>query len=685
MKKIKILLKNFKGISELDLDLDLNVNCHLIYAPNGTGKTSLLSSFTSKKISKKNPLTKKDTSVLIDDDINFVCFESFNSKNLTYGKQLFLETMEDEDRVNDMLLELDSEIDKLSNLKMLKLSYGDNFQYELIKDIKEKDKKNKKISNIDIEFYKVFFSKTTNQKEINYTSLNDLISFIEQYKKIMLIDNVNLTKSQRDTSKEQCISLLSKEKKEGNKEFIQILSGKIAKLNNESNLQNKKIEVLKENFKKNKLLSDIDIMAFLENNIDYFNDIKNIEILNEKRDLIEKWIVEKNLEYTCKVIKYVSEYNRIKEKEKEEDLEWRDVCDEYNSIFINSPIQFKLEKSHDRISRKDTNKIVFSIKNPLNENFIGISEKFLWSELSEGEKRSLYFFDLMHKVREYIKRYGNDVIFIFDDIIDNLDDFNQMSLTYYFKKLAKMNVKFLILTHNYNFYNVLGRKIIDNKKMLSMFKSTDGKILFRENDILSDSFLKTFLNLSIFEKPPEYLISLIPIIREIQKISLNENENEIIKYLHIKRETVNTSFDDLVIFMKNKIEKNTNITSSIIYNDSYLNVLHERCEHILKNQPTTLLEDLVFKICLSIGIRLMLEKKIIDKISDFEYDIHNSQTNNLIIKYSSKFKIDTLNLVKYEMASSNIIHLNSLNYEVLFHYNLEYLKKMYIDLNSLKI
>lgn len=94
-------------------------------------------------------------------------------------------------------------------------------------------------------------------------------------------------------------------------------------------------------------------------------------------------------------------------------------------------------------------------------------------------------------------------------------------------------------------------------------------------------------------------------------------------------------------------------------------------------------EEVLNKACLSLGIRLKLEEFIINN-SDENLrlsEINRDQTSYLLSKDKKLTK--KYNLRKYEIATSNIIHLNSLNYEPLFYYDYEELKKIYKEISDL--
>lgn len=644
---MEISITDFKVIKSFKHKFDFDkYNVYLIYGANGVGKTTFLN-----YLDKKN---KKS-------DFKFECIQSIGNSNFSFGIEYFDFT---NSKINEILAEKQKILENMTDYnKIVTGNNKYNMSFENIKNMFSEEVVN--INCIDIiddydfwiDFYQLYFY----NKDVTDKDIYSLIRLITEHKSIQKKYGAKLTQTER-------VGVLSQEKS------LLKLDIKIGETKEFSIDQKSYYDEIDSIYDK-KMTTNFKI--FFETNIDKF-PISLDKYRKIEADLFHLMISKNltNLENICSLTK---EYSKLIGDENPVFEKWNKVKKEYESTFINSPVIFSVEKDNDGIYY-----VKFTLKNRP-ETIIN-NVKTLVKNLSASEQRSVYLFDLMCKTNE--QQNTNNTIFVFDDIADTFDELNQNAISYYIDSLEKRNYKIIILTHNYNFFKILKLKLY--KKINLLFQNSLGDVHLAEFSESTDYIFKSWFNdVGIIYKP-EYMIALSSVCRELNNIDNKYPKNSILKYVHYKQDTESAKFIDYIHEISSLIIFDDKEFAEANYSKPYMDILLKTCEEICskKNNIETISDSIVSKICLAIGIRMLIEKhmvlylgkKCLEKINSF-------QTKKLIDKIrKSNLKAEnpsiTTILTKYDIASSNIIHLNSFNYEVLFHYNLEYLICLYNELST---
>lgn len=644
---MQINIKNHKGLSNFSYNFDFEkINVYLIYGRNGAGKTSLLTHF--EKIKNKEQ--------------KFECVHSFKNRNLEFGLNLINDK---NNKISIVLKNIEDIINTMPEYKNLYIDpFEKNYSYENLITESIKLKKETKFMNLFdfsflVEFNDLFFVKN-NISEIEF---DELLQTIEDYEKIKMKHNTKLTKTERQTFNEN----INIYKKAGvilddSDEMKVDVSGYFQDIDNLINT--KKI------FKKKELL------IFFEKNINNFSFKENQ--FNKIKEFFIYFIVLKNLQKFKKIEKLIKDYQIILNEKENILKEWNDVKNEYESIFINSPLKFELLQDKDGIYD-----IFFKVSN----RYKKYTAKDILEVLSTSEQRSLYLLNIMYKI-SLINPEDKSITLVFDDIVDTFDEINQSAIAYYLDLLEKRKYKFIVLTHNYNFFKTLKNKLYLKQSLILTNGLNKTKVeAFNEN--MDYIFLNWFDKENIMNS--KYLIALSSVFRELGHIDKKYPKNELLNFFHIKTDVSSLSWSNYIETIQNNLELDEKSIIKIKENNNtYLEEVKNVCIKICNDdsEHLPLFESIANKVCLAIGIRLFLELHMINYIGfNCTKKIKDNQTKNLINKIrdsdlvTKKTNITSI-LSKYDIASSNIIHLNSFNYEVLFYYNIEYLKKLYTNISS---
>lgn len=680
MTNFILKIEKYKGINELNLNLDFNTrNSYHIYSPNGTGKTTILEAIEDKiqdKECSEHILIKEAvTLVNIEHDFdNILTFKSFENIDIDFKNHIFLKDKNKElDFIklkNDILEELKTNED----LKLLK-KYTKNKSLEsVIEDYKIL--KNSNLFKIE-ENKEYFLSKHNNAVKTFLDIIKKEDDFIKLKKYIK--EYSTLTKKNKSITSLKNILISLKEflnmgfkiKEEEVKSFENDVFTIDEKLKNIEKINEKLIFLIEKDFCFSKKITEsFDCYE------DFQKHLKSI-LFYKNKDVLEKWIDT------------IKKYNDFLEEINENRTVWKKTRSIFEKIFFNFPIKLKeiIGSDHYSISNKKYTKIDLEFKDPFDKNnniVLNLKQKqYFKKELSNFEKKGVYIFDIIYKIESALLQ-NNNILIIFDDIIEAFDGVNGGAFIEYLKDLEYSNISFVMLSHNYDLFRKTGCKFENNQNII-MTKDSENKVFFENFIDPVGNFKKVFFNTNKIKLNPHYLISNICILREIGNETKDEIEDDSIHdFFHWKKRTKSLNINSLIDINKKEI-----LGLDMCKNDyskcldlTYFEILDYFCDHIdynsVNNNP---FENISYKILLSLYIRIHIEIFCKQKI-DPDFKEEKYLTKQIIKDCENQMKIDLSDFKKYDIATANIIHLNSLNYEALFYYDLEKLLNIYNNLKK---
>lgn len=696
-------LKKAYGIESLSINCknDKILYQSLIYSRNGTFKTSFsktLYNLSHGNIEDiKDRLTNTPASIKIDfiDENGAVEHNNFENRFIVFSRELYDSGKNELSNFNYELkmLTIDNKRKEELNVLMSK-------SVELIKDsIKLKLKKaglnvekaiilltNKSIDDLNIiELENILtFIKNTDESDISKINLKNLFQkaydpidnplFKESAVNYVNVFNRRLEEELFDEkfNDSNCISFLedmkkndylSKEKKRGivlkdniyydYEEIDKVFKEAIKNISTDSSVLAANRELVKSmgtSAEAKKLQKQFNEDPLLIN-----------QLALGKQKIVAIALKQQNLEiddFQKIIIDTKKEYSKILDEAKECQSKFERAIDIYKQRF--NPI-FEITVSNKVESVLGESIPVLSFKHNRNREMI-MSESDLRVILSSGEKTAL---NIISFIVEYEAKKNNDPILVLDDLVETFDYANRHAFIEYIDDLVKNKVSVIILTHNYEFYRTLERRIPELDKLSAYSK--DGKVYIEENKKLNKDIEQVFEINNINQ-----FIYAIPYLREI-KMMLKEDTAILDNCLHYKKETKNISISDIKKCYPN-ISFSTNET------DNYLNLLYKIADSLnLSNQY-----DIVPKTILSIACRLKLEEKIIGDNYELIEDINTNQLAQIKDKYKLSLKSDVLSLIeKVQISTPEFIHCNSFMYEPLIDIEGDYLLKLYYQVKEL--
>lgn len=718
MRNLMVELENCFGIKKLIYEFDFNPSkINSIYAPNGTMKTSFTKTF--KCIAEKT----KPVDLINIDESSVANIKKDGVEALKCEEVLVIESYREEfklDKVSTLLAKdelkkrydsIHMSLDEKKNLLLSELlkvcgikkkdeilqeltsswGYKDGDVYECLKfivdngndyefpfTIKYRDIVNEKVEQfIDdkgnmhlikeyIDKYDELISKSAYFEKgiFTHNNIEDISKNLDGngFFKVKKIKNSLYINDEKIEKKSQLEGLLESEK-------IKIFSDEdlLNKFNKIDSILNKNAKLI--SFR-NILEKNPEIVTYLKS----FKELKKfiwVSYLNQIRETV--LIIVKSYEL-CK-----SEIKLILDEAKKEKTLWNSVIDIYNERF-DVPFIVEIDNKEDVILKENTPIIQFKYK--VGDENKKIDENVLLNVLSNGEKRALYILNIIFEI-EALRKFNKNILIVVDDIADSFDYKNKYAIIEYLNDILKSNLfNMLVLTHNFDFYRTLkGRLDINRENCLVAQKNDEGIKL------IQGEYFKNIFNIWKNKLTNDrILIASIPFVRnlcEYLEEKDSPNYRKLTSLLHLKEETENIRIKDLEdiyqdVWKTNKVlkEKDRKVKNLIINEAD--KILIEKTEKI----------NLENKIVLSMAIRLLAEKFMINSIKDKEKikGITKNQTTGLFTIIKEENLIESkarLLLEQVNLMTPENIHINSFMYEPILDLSDSHLKKLYGNINEL--
>ncbi len=577
MDILEIQLRNCFGIGSFDHKFNygqLNTNSFLIYAPNGTMKTSFAR--TLDLISKNNSQTmpsdrvygSRATSHNILVDSNPISIDSIlvvNAEDNTYDTSTkvssFIASKELKKKYDEIYSELDDKkTEYVKKLKQVSQSTDCESEFVAAYSLSPKDTFFEllltvsklllpKPNTYSFRFNDIFDKKGNVKKFLDknqpllsqyITSYNELLNKSRFFKSsenaFGTFQASELLKSTDDNSYFDAghkLTLSDNEEIKSATELKQLFQSEITSIVNDEKLKksfdqvdksigaNSELRAFKSAIEKDNLLL-IELGKYEEFRKKVW--LNYISVLEKETKELAQFYESKKMEIE----------NIIKEAKKEFAI-WEEIIKTFNERFY-VPFEIKLVNQEDVVLKEETANLEFDYKDP-NENPVRKDKTALLSILSKGEQRAFYILQFLFDVASR-KQLNQTTLLVLDDIADSFDYKNKYAIIEYLKELHNNpTFKLLILTHNFDFYRTVASRLSLNWKAAFMVTKDDNrKIALTEGKYRKDVFSNFKQNIS----NQKIFISIIPFLRNlIEYIEDNTSVNYglLTSCLHLKADT----------------------------------------------------------------------------------------------------------------------------------------------------
>ena len=713
MSILKIHIRNCYGIGSLDKEIDLSNGCGIIYAPNGTMKSSLTHVFQdiasgkescdriyTERVSEREILMDNHP---IDEDSIYV----FKEENADGQKSVstFLTNPELKAQYDAIHLELANAKKALSK-SIKKTSGSTDIESEILDSCKVNESDNVYdcflalkvlVEGESLPLYTFNYNDVFDKKGLvkNFLSENGRIvsQYFEKYNELLSKSNF-FSGGENSFGTYQADALIASVK---DNRFFKA-SHKIT-LRDGSELHDKKLLVSRVEQEVQSIYNSEDLMSIYQSlekslaknqDLQKFKEaIKNnpaiiaklVDYEGLRREIIVSYLQQHkemfleicNL-YTSKrdeLLKIVEDANAYTER-------WKSIIDLFNARFF-VPFEARVTNLPDVLLNDKVAALTFAY---CDEE--GIEPRILEDAksirmLSQGEYRA---YNIMQNlfVIEGLKEDGKEHLLVLDDVADSFDYKNKYAILEYINDILQYGCfKVLILTHNFDFYRTAVSRLHITNQFFA-YKKPDRTIELGQGiyktDILKHRIIqKAYKNSTAF-------ISLIPFVRNIIEYTNGDSCDDYIlltSCLHDKLETKTITIGQLFTCLKSHINglKDNEFSGE---DKHYIDILNEATHAAMADTNEI---EITNKLVLSISIRIKTEEylnSILTEEQKQEENLNYDPTGKLC-KVFKKYYNDTkpkecLLVNKVLMLTSENIHLNNFMFEPIVDMPIAHLKAL---------
>ncbi|RKO72125.1 hypothetical protein D7322_08525 [Sphingobacterium puteale] len=359
------------------------------------------------------------------------------------------------------------------------------------------------------------------------------------------------------------------------------------------------------------------------------------------------------------------ELEKIINEAKTESALWKHIIDTFNARFF-VPFKVMLTNQDDIILKKQKANLEFHYFDNSELSSVKKEKGELLEVLSRGERRAYFILQFLFEI-ESKKSSQVDQLLVFDDVADSFDYKNKYAIIEYINELHLSDkFKILILTHNFDFYRTISSRLGLNRKSFIAFKDDQRNILLKDG-LYRDDIFKSYLRTV---KNPKVFISLISFVRNIIDYTDSnhcEDYNILTSCLHVKENFNTVSVGRIFEVYKNRFSKLNETDIEIDLTMSIHEFIFKTADEILSEQNIDgiILEN---KIILAIASRLKAEQYMITKLPNLDLNsLEYNQTRELTKEYKKEHPNSTNHEIigRVNLMTPENIHVNSFMYEPL--------------------
>lgn len=741
MQELKLDLENCYGIKKMNETIDYsNNNVAIIYAPNGTMKSSLAKTFEAirddRQVEEKIYGFKSSCSISDEDNVaiskeQIIVINPFD-ENTYEGQGLLMANEPLRKAYLNIHDSIESKKESLYSKIKEKFGYSNRNNFDVkntmlndwgltvkkeydclikIKELLHDPMMNCQLHEDDIDYASLFNDKVYSmmktgktgelieEYENKYRELVDKSLYMQQgiidhnnYGNISNALNANGFFAANNEvvlkAKDGSTSITLKEQKELDdlikKEKEQVLNSKEIK---------ELFEKINKAISKNKDTQAFN--AFLQTHQDIIVEYKDIDLFKKK-----VW-VKVFFYYEHLLDELIDDYNKAQEDLKklrddarEQVTDWKKALDLFKERFF---VPFSIEPSNqeDVILNMElpSFKYIFSDSRGKKE----VTKDNLLNVLSTGERRAYYILNMIFQIL-VAKKQGKECLVVLDDISESFDYKNKYAIIEYISDISEYTdandeklFKILLLTHNFDFYRTVSSRITKRGNSFIAFVDSD-KIKLEKGQYTKNIFMH-YKNTLVKKYSDNIMVASIPFVRNLIEYTEgddNEDYLTLTSVLHYKENTREITLNQIQdIFNKYWCKKEP--TTFAVGRESELvyDILMQESEKITDIEKL----EIENKLILSMAIRLMgeeyMQNKIISDLSngqDILKDIFSKKNQSawLIKEYKKHINDDAMNTLEIvAMITPENIHLNSFMFEPILDMSLKHLYKIYNDVKAL--
>lgn len=743
MDELKLDLENCYGIQKLSETIDYsNNNVAIIYAPNGTMKSSLAKTFQAirddKPVEEKIYGLTSTCHIKDEDDIeisgnNIIVINPFDEH--AYENQGML--MANDDLRKKYLLIHKSIEEKKENLYEQikeKLKYSSRTKFDVKSVMLEdwnmalKDEYKCLNSIYDLLHDKAMVTALSDE-DLDYSALfNDKVcamiksgktaELIEEYEKKYnelvnkslymqsgVIDHNNYSNISGALSVNGFFAAnneITLNAKDGSSSVVVKNQDELDTIISEEKEKVLNTKEIKDLFEKiNKAISkNKDTQAFndfLQKHQEVVGEYKNIDLFKQKVWIKAFMSVELLLNELLEEYKTAQiDLKKLRDDAKNQETDWNQALKLFKERFY---VPFLIEPSNqdDVILNMElpSFKYIFSDNRGNKE----VTKDNLLTTLSTGEKRAYYILNMIFHVL-VAKKEGQECIIVLDDISESFDYRNKYAIIEYINDIAEYTnangdkiFNVLLLTHNFDFYRTVASRITKPGNSYIAF-SNEGKISFEKGKYTKNIF-NTYKKTLTENYSDSIMVAAIPFVRNLIEYTEGQKNADYIlltSVLHYKDDTETITLKNIEdVFNEHWCRNNKLSFSAGREDDLIYDLVKSEADKITNDERLEIENKLILSMAIRLKAELFMKEKILANVpngNDVMQEIYSkkNQSSWLIKAYKKYINDDamiTLDVVA--MITPENIHLNSFMFEPILDMSVRQLYQLYQDVKVLSV
>ena len=722
MDELKLNLENCYGIQKLNYSIDYsNNNVAVIYAPNGTMKSSLAKTFeaimknepveervfgciSSYSITDENDISISGDSIMVINPFDENAYENQGRlmANDSLRRQYLLIHKLIEEKKDSLYAEIKGKLKYSSRTsfdtqgKMLSdWGFSSKEEYiclEKIFNLLYDSTMTCLLKEDELDYNALF-----NEKVYSVITTGETANLLEEYEKKYseLVDKSlfmqkgiidhnnygNISNSLSSNGFFDAKNEVTLNAKDGSVAVVLKSQKELDELIAQEKEQVLNTKELKELFEKiNKLMSkNKDTQAFnefLQRHPDVVVEYKDVDLFKKKVWVkafagCELALQELLMEYK----KAQDDLAELRKRAKEETTDWKRALDLFAKRFY---VPFLIEPSNqeDVILNQDVPsfKYIFSDSRGCKEI---AKERLIDDVLSTGEKRAYYILNMIFQIL-VAQKEGNEKLIVMDDISESFDYKNKYAIIEYSSDIASFvnssgqkTFKILILTHNFDFYRTLASRITKPGNSFIAF-SDEGEIKFEKGQYTKNLFgnYKKKLEEGGYDN---IVVASIPFVRNLIEYTEGDINPEYIlltSVLHYKDDTQRITLKQIQDIFNQYWCKRKNVNfadgreSELVYD-----LIMTEADKIADVEKLEIENKLILSIAIRLKAELYMKNRILSDVpngSDIINNIYSKKNQSawLIKAYKENINDSIMSVLDIiAMITPENIHLNSFMFE----------------------
>lgn len=312
----------------------------------------------------------------------------------------------------------------------------------------------------------------------------------------------------------------------------------------------------------------------------------------------------------------------------------------------------------------------------------------LFRNLSEGECKALYMLYIIFEV-ERARRGDGDKLLVFDDVVDSFDYANKYAFIEYLGEFASdPTAHVLVLTHNFDFFRTVTSRLKGNFKRTNcrLMEIADGRELFlRDVDYTEKNVMRQWRD---DVKNPNAItrMAAIPMVRELAAIQGASEKviGSLSSVIHGRESAEKVRFCDLAKYF------NDYWGSGCLEGDErpVIQTILEACDSMEAAGGNGNRMALPEKVVLSMGVRFLVERCISTELGQEQIEVEEGPLGALARELKQKlpdaYKGHSELIQQAVLMTPENIHLNSFMYEPLIDMGIHRLFALYRECKAWK-